>query len=117
MGGRKLITSSKDVILEVGLLANFEGIPTQCEQLDQITYDVVWANGAGNTANIVVQKSNDGISWIDLYSLLTIDMNVASGNHQIDVKIPNCKFIRPKIIVAAGALDVTVSVKGTTMGA
>lgn len=117
MSGRKLLTSSKDVIAQVALAADYEGVPTQCEQLDLVSYDVSWANGAGNNVSIAIQKSNDGNTWKDLYSSSPILLAGASGDHQIDVRVPNCKFLRPKITVVAGVLDVTVSVKGTTIGA
>lgn len=114
---RKLLLGPKNVIEETGLLAQKIGLVTSCENVDLITYDVIWSNGVGSLDSaLVIQFSHDEETWYDLPFSSTITMTGASGSHRVDIE-PNFKFVRPVINFTVGNGDFLLIVKGTTKGA
>lgn len=113
---RKLVLGPKNVVEETAMDTTANGLTTDCEFLDLISYDVVWSNGNTPVATVTIQYSNDESTWITLDFGSTISISGASGSHRIDIK-PNFKYVRPVVTFSSGDTDLIIQSKGTTKGA
>lgn len=116
MMGRKLLIGPKNVIEGIALAVNTTGDTTDCDFVDLVSYDVVWANGAALDAVVTCEYSNDDKTWITIGFGNPIPLAGASGSHRIDIE-PNFKYVRPAIAFVAGNADIKIVIKGTTKGA
>ncbi len=114
--GRKLLIGDKAVIEATGLAADVDSEPTVCENVDLITYDIIWASGVTPDFTVTPQWSHDNVTWRDLDFGATIQINTVSGGHKIDIE-PNFKYVRMSLTRNAGSANITCIVKGTTKGA
>jgi hypothetical protein len=114
---RKLLIGPKEVINETALAVQEVGLITDVDQIDLLTYDVIWNNGAGPLdAEVIVEYSHDKKTWYTLEFNSTVDLTGASGSHRIDIE-PNFKYLRPTVNFVAGNCDIVLIAKGTTKGA
>ena len=114
--GRKLLIGPKDIIDETGLDTTTTGAATYCENVDLVSYDIIWSNGNTPVATVVFEYSNDKTEWRDLVFSGTISISGASGVHRVDIE-PNFVYVRPKVTFSSGDTDLLIEVKGTTKGA
>jgi len=113
---RKHVLGPKDIIDETGLDTTMTGDKSHCENLDLISYDVIWSNGNTPVATVSIEYSNDATDWRTIDFGSTISISGASGAHRIDIE-PNFKFVRPVVTFSSGDTDLLIEVKGTTKGA
>jgi hypothetical protein len=116
--GRSITTDSATVLSATGQSTNINGNHSTVEQLDIVSYDCEWENGALLNAELFIEyRNSEKDSWKRFPITPAMTMNAASGAFRVDIEAVNYKQTRPAIDFIAGSCDITITVKGTTLGA
>lgn len=107
-------TLQKIVLNETALAATIEGEQTVCGQLDVVLYKLQQTNSAGFTGELIIEAKNDDTEW----EALPISTIALAADDTVYVEVETTfKYVRPKIIVAAGNADCVIGLFGKTIGA
>ena len=74
--------------------SHIESLPTHCKQTDVVQYVVNCEDGQATNGEITVEASFDGKSWFPLDFGALINLDGASGNHQIIIQQVSFSDIR-----------------------
>ena len=112
---RKSVLEPYSIVSAGDMSANITSPETSVKNLDQITYEVVWA-GTGVDGHIEVQTQVKDV-WQTI-DLPMIDLITDTGNHLITINAAS-HFQKLRLVYSrnAGTGSLTVSIIGAVLGA
>ena len=111
----KRVLEAFESINETGLNASINGQSSHVQYCDYISFDVTLSNGALMVSVFSVQGSHDGVTWYDVETSATMNLNGASDYIRFNMLVNNWKYVRPVITRTSGSGDVLVLISASSL--
>lgn len=118
MGRRNVIKAFQ--ALDAQMDGDSTGEETTIEQLDRATYFIVWAGGALNDGELLIEATQDGVTWSELPFAPPLTIDTAAGGAIIQINDMAFLKLRPKYkdnSAGAGSGSIMATIKAVNGGA
>lgn len=118
-------TLFKQLYNQLAVIANFAVAPTDCSSIDNLSYEIIFANATNipsgsftlqgaDAGTILPNQTMQGATWTNLAMSAVPQIDAASGSHLISINQIPFRFIRLTYTASGGGAqaDIIINVSG-----